>query len=1110
MRLQRLRLVPCISTVRSPMSMGRKPTMTRHSFLMSAAALLLAVSCATTGAFAGAAHTKPAEKPKDVFAQLKFRDLGPAIAGGRVTAVAGIPGNPEVYYVGAAGGGVFETSNGGLSWKPIFKHEATSSIGAIAVAPSNPSLVWVGTGEANNRNDVIPGAGVYLSTDGGKTWRRMGLKNVGQIGRIVIDPHDPSHVVVAAVGQEWTPNADRGIFVTTDGGRTWRKSLYVNDRTGAIDVAMQPDNGQVLFAATWQTLRRPWTLHDGGPGSGIWRSTDGGETWKRLRKGLPAGTIGRIGLAIAPSDPDRVYALLEAPIGDGTLFVTNDLGAHWHQVSDNHAYNVRGFYFSTLEVAPNDANRLYFMGLQLLESNDGGKTARVIDSSVHVDHHALWIDPANPKRMIQGNDGGAYLSLDGGKSWRFLDGLPIEQAYMVSADNRTPYDLCTGLQDNSAWCGPSSSLSDSVVSGQDWYVVAGGDGEYAVPAPSDPNIIYADSEDGAITRFDRKTKQSLFIMPYLHGPGYVDDLPPYAQKIRFNWTPPIAVDPRNANTVYIGGNALLKSVDGGLHWKAISPDLTRNDKSKQRLPGGPIHYDISGAETYDTILSVQIAPSNPQVIWVGTDDGLVSVTRNGGGSWSKITPPDAPAWARVYQIDVSPTHPGTAYVAFDAHELGNDKAYAYATTDYGHRWRAIAGNLPDDASVMVVRADPRDSQVLAAGTMRGVWISRDNGRRWLQLKANLPTMPIFDLKFVRGDLVLATHGRGLWVLDHFAPVAELDPQAVPKQVKLFTPSTGIEFQRWSRGEGAEPSFVTPNAPDGLVIDYSLPKALKPNKHEKALHHTPVRIEIRDSTGELIATRYGKAKYGVNRYVWNMHYDKPAATDFAPWPLEGSAPAWAQTAEPEVLPGTYTVSVTAGGHTDTATARVIADPNQPPALAAQRRSLKLALEARAQVDAMNRMLNRISAMQSQLAAYRKTVEADASGIDPSLHALAKARAPLLARGEALGEALGKLKSSVYNPKVQHKVIEDNLHQLTDLHDALELNASQLASLGVQAPTGPLLRIESELTGELNAKLAAYNDLLSGEVAAYDKAAYAAGAPTLAGGKPITVAPAPAIH
>ena len=1085
--------------------------MTRHSFMTRAAAVLLSLSCVPMAALAAGAGAKgAADRPNDVFAELKFRSLGPAIAGGRVAAVAGVPGNPQVYYVGAGGGGVFKTTDGGLNWQPVFQHASTSSIGAIAVAPSNPNLVWVGTGEGNIRNDVIPGAGVFLSTDAGKTWRSMGLKDVGQIGRIVVDPHDPNHVAVAVFGQEWGPSADRGVFVTTDGGKSWRKSLYVDDHTGAIDVAMQPGNGQVLFAATWQAERRPWTLHDGGPGSGVWRSTDGGETWKRLRTGLPTGTIGRIGLAIAPSDPERVYAVMETPIGKGSLFATDDLGDHWRQVSDNHAYNVRGFYFTTLVVAPNDADRVYFLGFQLAESDDGGKTAHVIDGPVHVDHHAMWIDPTDPKRMIQGNDGGAFLSVDGGKSWRFLDGMAIEQGYMVGAATDSPYTLCTGLQDNSGWCGPSSTLADNVVSGTDWYTVVGGDGEYTVPAPSDPNIIYADAEDGAITRFDRKSKQSLFIMPYLHGPGFVNDLPTSEQKIRFNWTPPIAVDPKDANTVYIGGSVLMQSSDGGLNWKTISPDLTRNDKSKQQNSGGPIHYDLSGAETYDTLLSVQVAQSDPKVIWVGSDDGIVSVTRDGGGSWSKVTPSRAPAWARVYQIDVSPSDPGTAYVAIDAHELGDNKPYAYVTTNYGHSWRAISGGLPGDASVMVVRAYPDDSQVLVAGTMRGVWISRDGGGRWAQLKSNLPTVPVFDLKFVRGDLALATHGRGLWVLDHFAAVAELDPQALPKEVKLFTPGTGVQYQRWSRGEGAEPPFVTANAPDGVIIDYSLPKKLEADKQQKALHHTPVKIEIRDGSGELIATRYGASGFGVNRYVWDMTYDAAATADFEPQPLEGEPPAFTQGHGPEVLPGTYSVSVTAAGHTETASALVMADPNQPPALAAQKSSLELALQARSEVDALNRMLNRISAMQSQLDGFSKTVDTESNSIDASERDLAKSQAPLVARGEALGKELGKLKDSVYQPKVQHKVFEDSLHQLTDLHDGLEQDAGVLAGLGVQAPTAPLLAIGAELKGELDAKLEAYNSLLSGDVAAYNQAAFAAGAPTLAAGKPISVAASPEIH
>ncbi|MGH8042398.1 MAG: VPS10 domain-containing protein, partial [Rudaea sp.] len=901
---------------------------------------LAIISCSVLAA------AKPAEqKPKDVFKHLKFRNLGPAIAGGRVSSVAGIPGNPRVYYVGAAAGGVFKTTDGGLHWEAIFKHQATSSIGAIALAPSNPSQVWVGTGEANIRNDVVPGAGVYLSTDAGKSWKPMGLKDAGQIGRIVVDPHDANHVVVAALGHEWGPNIERGIFVTHDGGKTWNKSLFENDHTGAIDVAMQADNGQVLFAAMWQVMRRPWTLDDGGPDSGIWRSTDGGDTWKRLHEGLPK-LIGRIGLAIAPSDPDRVYAVLEAPMDKGSLFATDDLGRHWKKVTDNHALNVRGFYFTTLRVAPDNPDRLYFLGFQLAQSDDGGKTVRAIDSDVHVDHHAMWIDPTDPKRMLQGNDGGAYLSSDGGKTWRFLDGMPIEQSYMVAADTRTPYELCTGLQDNSGWCGPSSSLADNTVSGNDWYTVVGGDGEYVVPAPSNPDIVYADAEDGAIVRFDRKTKQTLFIMPYLHSPGFINDIPTSEQKVRFNWTPPIDVDPNDANTLYLGGSVLYKSTDGGLHWQTISPDLTRNDKSKQKNSGGPINFDLSGAETYGTIISIRIASSDPQTIWIGSDDGLLSLTRDGSKTWNKVTPHGAPDWARVYQIDVSANNPGVAYVAFDAHKMGDNKPYAYATDDFGKTWRNISDGLPKDGFVEVVRADPMHADVLAAGTETGVWISRDNGRHWSNLKANLPTMPVWDLKFVQGDLVLATHGRGLWVLDHFAAVAEMNPDALPNQIKLFTPSKGIELQRWSRGEGAEPSYVAPNAPGGVIVDYSLPMKLEVTDEQKKLEQTPVKIEVHDAKGRLIATRYGLSKAGVNRFVWDMRFDGPAKLDFEKPSLEGKAPEWAQgPTGPQVMPGTYSVSVSSDGHTEQAQATVIADPNQAPADHAQRLSIEAALVAR---------------------------------------------------------------------------------------------------------------------------------------------------------------------
>lgn len=1057
-----------------------------------AAAVLIALAPAAAGLAAPATDDAKTEGP---FAHLAVRNLGPAAAGGRVAAVAGIPGDPRIYYVGAASGGVFKTTDGGLSWKPIFEHEATASIGALALAPGNPNLVWVGTGEANIRNDITDGAGVYLSTDAGRSWKRMGLADAGQIGRIAVDPSDADHVLVAALGHAWAPNAERGVFETRDGGKTWKKVLYVDDKSGAIDVAFQPGNPKVLLAATWQVQRHPWGLEDGGAGSGLWRSTDGGDTWTRLSEGLPKAPLGRIALAFAPSQPDRIYALVEARRGDGLLYRSDDLGDHWHKVNENYALDVRPFYFSQLRVDPSNADHVYFLSFDLWQSFDGGKTASIADKGVHPDHHALWIDPADPKRLLQGNDGGAYLSLDGGKSWRFLDGMPIEQSYMVAADSRTPYTLCTGLQDNSAWCGASSSLADGVVSGNDWYTVTGGDGEYAVPAPSDPDIVYVDAQDGAISRFDRRTHQSTFIMPYLHGPAFINDLATAEQQYRFNWTSPIAVDAHDANTVYLGGNVVFKSTDGGLHWAPISGDLTRNDKSKQKLSGGPVNLDLSGAETYDTVISLALAPGDGKVLWAGTDDGLVQVTRDGGKSWSNVTPHGAPDWARVYQIGVSAHDPGTAYVAFDAHELDDRHAYAFKATDYGRHWARIDKGLPD-ASVFVVREDPTHKGVLAAGTNRGVWVSRDDGAHWEQLKAKLPTVPVWDLKFVDGDLVLATHGRGLFVLDDFNAVAEFGEDARKQPLCVFTPSAGTEFQRWSRGEGAEPAYTVGNAPDGVTLDYWLPKKLEASKEQKKAHHTPVQIVVSDAASHVIATRWGKAEQGVNRYVWNMRYDGPTEVDFEKQAEYGESGDRHDNG-PFVLPGRYRIALTANGQTQTVEAEVRADPNQKPALDDQRAALTAALAAREEASALNAMLNRVAAMQASL----KTFE---NSFDKDEEADAKARyAAVLKQAKALDDELGKLKDSVYEPKVQHDALEDDLHQLMDLHAAVSALAGGLASFGTQAPTPPIQTLQQDLDGKVAAVLSRFNALLTGDVARYNQAAYAVGAPTLMSGEPIAV-------
>ncbi|MHB1271280.1 MAG: WD40/YVTN/BNR-like repeat-containing protein [Rhodanobacter sp.] len=1062
----------------------------RNRYRILPLAILAAIGVMPVFAAKASAQSPPAQAPdKGPFAPLHFRNLGPAIAGGRVTAVVGIPGNPLTYYVGAAAGGVWKTSDGGEHFKPIFNHEASASIGALALAPSNPNLVWVGTGESNIRNDIMDGAGVYLSTDAGKTFKRMGLSDAGQIGQIVVDPLNPDHVLVAALGHAWGPNAERGVFETTDGGKSWHKTLFVDNQTGAIDIAMAPGNPEVLFASTWEVVRHPWNLVDGGKGSGLWRSTDGGASWKQLGEGLPKGPLGRIAVATAPSDPERVYALIETKPGKGLLFVSHDLGDKWSEVSDNHALDVRPFYFSRFAVSPINADKLYFMSFHLMESDDGGKTAHQIDKSVHVDHHALWIDPSHPQRIIQGNDGGAYLSQDGGKSWRFLDGLPIEQDYMVAADGKTPYTLCAGLQDNSGWCGPSSSLADKVVGGNDWFNVVGGDGQYVVPAGDD--LIYNDSQDGAMAVFHRASKRSDFVMPYLHGPAFVNDLPPDQVKYRFNWTSPIAVDPQNPKTVYLGGNVVFKSTDAGLHWTPVSDDLTRNDKQKQALSGGPVNLDLSGAETYDTVLSLSVAPSDGQVLWAGTDDGLVQLTRDGGAHWSNVTPSGAPKWARVYQVGVSASAAGTAYVGFDAHELDDRHAYVWRTDNYGKSWTRIDKGLPN-APVFVVREDPAHAGVLVAGTDIGAFLSRDNGGHWSPLQAHLPTVPVFDVKFVQGDLVLATHGRGIFVFDHFAPLAEYGDSVAKQPLHLFTPRAGTEFVRWSRGEGAEPLYTVPNAPDGVVIDYSVPKAVKAAKGAK---HGAVTITVRDAAGNLIATRYANAKAGVNRTVWNMRYDGATQLGFDQSEREKKAAKDGNNpGGPAVLPGTYQVTVSADGHSASESVLVKADPNQAPAMAARKTILQHALAARSGLSALNDMLNRVTAMRATLKQFEATAGDDARYAD------------VLAQAKKLDGELGRFKDSIYAKGVQHDVIEDDLKELSDLHGGMQTLAGYgFNSLQGQLPPAALLELEQELDAKVGDRTSRFNALLAGDVVAYNRAAYAVGAPTLMTGQPVQVAP-----
>ncbi|MCL5028832.1 MAG: hypothetical protein M1480_07405 [Bacteroidetes bacterium] len=1057
--------------------------------------LLFFVAMISTFAFSQQ-KSKP-EKQKDttdVFADLKFRNIGPAVAGGRVSSVVGIPGKPNIYYVGAAGGGIFKTTDEGSSWKAIFE-KYPSSIGAIALAPSNPNLVWVGTGEANIRNDVLDGHGVYYSPDGGTTWNFMGLKDVGQISKIIIDPENPQIVFVAAIGHAWAPNEDRGLFKTSDGGKTWKKVLFVNDSTGVSDVVFEPGNTQVLLAGTWQVVRHPWGLIDGGKGSGIYQSKDGGETWQKLEKGLPKGLIGRVSLATSLSNPNHVYALIES--NHGTLWDSHDFGEHWNMVSNNHTLNVRPFYFSRMEVAPDNDETVYFLSFLITKSTDGGRTTKSINNGIHVDHHAIWIDPKNPDRIIEGNDGGSYESLNGGTNWRYFDNMPIEQFYQCATDSLIAYNIGGGLQDNNAWYGPSHNLNGGSIDGYHWFPVAGGDGEYVVPAPSDPNIIYSESQDGFLNRLDLKTGLRHEIRPYLFD---ASDKKPADLKYRFNWTTPIAVSYHDANEVYLGANVLFKTTDGGETWKVISPDLTRNDKTKQQISGGPINNDISGAETYGTIISISISPQDSKVIWIGTDDGQVQYTKDGGEHWTNVTNniPHLPEWGKIYQIDVSPFSPSACYIIDDRHMLDDRKPYVYRTEDYGKTWTLITKGLPEDEPAHVVREDPNKKGFLFLGTETSLYFSTDNGSNWTKMKSNFPTAPVFDLKFVKQthDLVIATHGRGIFVLDNITPLENFDKKVEENEFTFFGIQPVYQLYTWWKGGFNEPGkYSAPNPPGGAVINYYLKSEIKPSKEKMKSNFVPVMIQIQNMDGSEIDMLHGTTKEGLNRLEWNLHYKSGVALS-------------ADTAHgrrgglhygPEVLPGTYKISITVSGKTETQIVEVKADPRMNYNLDAAKAQFAAVKKVQDDISDMNTMLNRIDVIHNQIENLNSSIR----GITGKQVDSTSEYHPVILKGHQIDSALIALKDTMLSTKAQRGVGEDDIHYLSHFHDWYGGLYYSIAGEYDKAPTQIQLDELGELEGQLKVYLDKFNEIIGTTIPEFNTLASTKSLPIILAGEKISL-------
>lgn len=1014
---------------------------------------------------------------------LPFRNIGPAITGGKATAVAGVPGNYNVYYVGLGGGGLWKTVNGGASWQPIFEHGPSSSIGTIELSPKNPQVVWLGTGEIDLRNGAIGGRGLFLSTNGGKTWQAKGFTNAGQIASVNVDPDNPNVVLAGVMGQVSRPNQERGVFRTTDGGKTWKKVLYINSTTGCIQVVRVPGHPKTLFAAMWQEIRKPWLMKAGGGGSGIYRSTDGGKTWHKLANGLPHGPLGRIGLAVAPSNPKRVYAEIYAK--HGRLWVSNDEGNNWSFVSNNHALSGRPEYFSVLAVSPDDDNKVYFTSVNFLESDDGGKTVHPISRGVHGDFHAIWIDPDNAGHILVGNDGGAFVTSDGGHHWASLTNIPAGQYYAVSATpmpDGTPYMICGGMQDNSGWCGPSSDLNRPNLNGRAFKQVVGGDGNYVVPAPSDPSIIYttaATVSAGAFYRYDTKTGVAVFERPAW---WIANELGPANVKYRFTEPTPIAVSRTDPNTVYTAANVVFKSTDGGKQWQVISPDLTRNNKSKQREIGkSPVPIEFTTVP--DVILSLSIARTNPEVIWAGTEDGLTWVTRDGGAHWSNVTPrlKGVPHWAQVYQVGVSPFEAGSAYIAMNASRVGDYKVYVYKTHDYGKTWTEITNGLPPDEPGHVVREDPNKRGLLVLGTDTSLYYSLDDGANWSLLSKDFPTVPVWDLHFVKNAhaLVVASYGRGMFTFDNLRPL-EGESEIAGKQFYAFTPAPGTLFHKQRLGLPRLPYYSVPNVPTGVRMTYYIQPG-------QARTGSPVKILIKDASGQTIAERHGPAHAGLNEFVWNLRYDGPTALDFEKPAY--NPPRRRALPGPLVLPGKYSVELAYDGIKQNLETMVRPDPRLNISDAQMREYLRSALELRNEVTALDKMLNQIVVLRHRIA----TLEPENGNNESAKQA------------RSIDAQLKHIEDDVYDPQIQHNAPEDMLHALFRTYGKLTRLSEVVSFSYFEVPSPSMVAAMKVVREQLDSALSQYNQIVSTKLPGLNQSFKSAGMEPVTGISEIKIKP-----
>jgi photosystem II stability/assembly factor-like uncharacterized protein len=1058
----------------------------RASLLASFVAAFLVFTLAETSVKAQR-RQPPTQSQGDALKALQWRSIGP-FRGGRSTAVTGVASQPMVFYFGGTGGGVWKTTDGGINWEPISDGSVfgTGSVGAIGLSDSDANTIYVGMGESPIRGNVSHGDGVYKSTDGGKSWKHVGLEDTRQISRIRVNPKNPDIVYVAAQGHVWAPNQQRGVFRSKDGGKTWEKVLFRSDKAGACDLIIDPTNPSVLYAGFWEVYRKPWTLESGGSGSGIFKSTDGGDTWNEITRntGLPKGTIGIVGITVSPANPDRLWAIVEAE--DGGVFRSDNGGKNWTKTNEQRNLRQRAWYYSRIYADPKNADTVYVLNTGFYRSNDGGRTFSGIGVP-HGDNHDLWIAPDDPNRMIESNDGGANVSFNGGRSWSEQD-QPTAQFYRVALDNDFPYHIYGAQQDNST-VRIASRTTDFGITASDWFDVGGGESGWIAPSPKDSEIVYAGSYDGLITRYDHHTGQLRDVNPYPNNPmGWgAGDI-----KYRFQWNFPIVFSPHDQNTMYAGANVLFKSTNEGQSWEVISPDLTRNDKSKQGPSGGPLTKDNTSIEYYDTIFTVMESPVQAGTIWSGSDDGLVYVTRDGGKNWSNVSPARdiMPEWIQINSLEASPFDPATAYVAATMYKYDDYKPYLYKTSDYGKTWKKITNGIPDNAFTRVVREDPNKRGLLYAGTETGLYLSFDDGANWQSMQFNLPVVPITDLAIHKREkeLVAATQGRAFWIFDDLPMLHQLMDAGGFKAIsdtKLFKPKEGYRMPGGGGFQLPATATVGKNPAGGVVVYYSL----------KAKPTTDVVIEFFDANGKSIRKFTGRlprpgaggggpatpaqpaagegegfggaaaapvpTDAGLNRFVWDMRYTE--AVRFPGMIL------WSgETRGPKVVPGTYQVKLTVDGATLTETFEVKSDPRLTTTATEYAKQLDLSLKIR---DKLNETHNAIISIRD----VKKQV-------DDLVKRVGSQSKPISDAGTALNKRLTEVEEALYQTK--------NQSSQDPLNFPIRLN-NKLAALGgvvSQAETPPneqSYAVYEELVSAINAQLSKLAQIMKTDVAAFNQ-------------------------